>query len=339
MEDVFRAGQDWAQAITLLALLTPFVVTLAVANWSIRMPALRWLAFGMVAMIGGSFLLLGLVGLGLAWTPGATGQMLGLGVGVAPNWLWLGIWGIVTGIGALLALSRPVRMWAERLLPSFDARNPLHAVSLSFAAFLVGLTTTQLALLGDLERLADQGVRLSLAEAWAQGIGLTLVGLAGIGLGTRRSLRETAQRLGLRPPTGRVWLVSAVSIALFMGLDLAWTRAWEWLDPQGMEAVSRVSKVLFADMMNVPGALSIGITAAISEEIIYRGALQPRFGLVLTAALFAVSHVQYGFSPAVLEVFVIGLALGVIRRRHGLTACMLIHFGYNTLNLLLLPPK
>ncbi|MCD6288928.1 MAG: CPBP family intramembrane metalloprotease, partial [Anaerolineae bacterium] len=155
---------------------------------------------------------------------------------------------------------------------------------------------------------------------------------------TRRSLGEVARRLGFRRPSTDMWLASAGLIALLMGLDVTWTYVWGWLDPEGLKTVGQVSKVLFGKMLNVPGALSIGITAALGEEIIYRGALQPRFGLVLTALLFAVSHVQYGITPATLEVFVIGLILGVVRDRYGLAACMLIHFGYNTLNLLLLPP-
>ncbi|HEY65028.1 MAG TPA: CPBP family intramembrane metalloprotease [Caldilineae bacterium] len=332
-------GQDLLQALTILGALMPFVVILAMANLSLRMPGLRWLAYGMVFVLSGGFLLMGAGGLAATQVKWAPGYMLGPGLEVTPNWLSLGIWGMITGVGALLALTRPVRALAGRMLPAFDPDNPLHAISLSFAAFLVGLTAIQLALLGDLEHLADRDIRLGFAEIWAQGIGLTLVGLVGVGLWTRRNLREVAQRLGVTKVTGKVLLVSAVSIAAFMGLDLAWTGAWERLDPQGLDVVSRVSKMLFGDLINLPGALSIGITAAISEEIIYRGALQPRFGLMLTAALFAVSHVQYGLSPAAVEVFIIGLALGVIRRRYGLTACMLIHFGYNTLNLLLLPPR
>ncbi|MBK6432580.1 MAG: CPBP family intramembrane metalloprotease [Anaerolineae bacterium] len=53
--------------------------------------------------------------------------------------------------------------------------------------------------------------------------------------------------------------------------------------------------------------------------MIFRGALQPRFGLILTSFLFAVIHVQYGLSPAVVQVFVLGLVLGIIRQRGNLT--------------------
>ncbi len=338
MNSFSTVSQDALQAIVILGLLMPFAVTLVLANLSVRMPSLRWLAYGVLAMLSSGFLLIGVFAFAVAWMP-TVSQPVGLGLGPTPNWGLLGMWGLVTGIGALLVLTPPMRSAAGRLLPAFDPSNPVHTVSLSFAVFLVGLTATQLAMLGDLENLADVGVAVGPMQVWAQGIGLTVVGLTGIGLWTRRSWQEAITRLGIARLSRRTLLVSAVFIGLFMALDFTWMKAWRFLDPEGVEAVSRVSGALFTRMLNLPGALSIGITAAISEEIVYRGALQPRFGLLLTAALFAVSHVQYGLSPAVVEIFVIGLVLGLIRRRYDLTTCILIHFGYNTLNLLLLPPQ
>jgi len=330
--------QDIVQGVLLLVMLTPFIFTLLIANLSLHTPELRWLAYGLIALLSVGFLMAGALSLiaGQMYTQVASSLPP---LPIAPNWSLLGIASMGTGLVALLVLTPPVRALVGRLLPSLEPANPLHSVSLSLAAFLVGMTATQLALLGDLEALADLNMPLGLAQIWAQGIGLTLVGLAGIGLGTRRNGRETAARLGLAPIRGRTLIVAAVSIVCFMALDLAWSQGWQRLDPQGLEAVSRVSATLFGSLINLPGALSIGITAAISEEIIYRGALLPRFGLLLTTALFAISHVQYGLSPAVVEVFIIGLALGLIRRRWDLTTCILIHFGYNTLNLLLLPPQ
>lgn len=337
MNDLSVMGQDALQALVILGLLMPFAITLALANLSVRLPDLRWLAYAVLAVLSGGFLLIGVFAFAMVWMPIARGP-IGLEWGFTPDWNLLGAWGLATGFGALLALTPPARNAAGRILPAFDPSNPVHTVSLSLAIFLVGLTATQLAMLGDLEHLADAGVAVGPMQIWAQGIGLTVIGLIGIGLWTRRNWVEVLARLGITRLSRRTWLVSAVSIALFMALDFAWMQLWHRFDPEGMEAVSRVSSALFARMLNLPGALTIGITAAVSEEIVYRGALQPRLGLLPTAVLFAISHVQYGLSPAVVEVFVIGLVLGLIRRRYDLTTCILIHFGYNTLNLLLLPP-
>ena len=87
--------------------------------------------------------------------------------------------------------------------------------------------------------------------------------------------------------------------------------------------------------MTVGGAVVLGLSAGISEELLFRGAVQPRLGLLLASILFAVGHVQYGFTVATLEVFVIGLVLGLVRNRTNTTICILIHAGYNSVGVLL----
>jgi len=46
--------------------------------------------------------------------------------------------------------------------------------------------------------------------------------------------------------------------------------------------------------------------------------------------------VQYGFTPALFEILVIALVLGVMRDRTNTTTVILIHASYNTLNVLLM---
>ena len=58
-------------------------------------------------------------------------------------------------------------------------------------------------------------------------------------------------------------------------------------------------------------------------------------GLVFTSILFAVFHIQYAISPAILVVLGIGILLGLLRKYFGTWSAILAHFGYN-LSLLLL---
>jgi membrane protease YdiL (CAAX protease family) len=53
------------------------------------------------------------------------------------------------------------------------------------------------------------------------------------------------------------------------------------------------------------------------------------FGIGATAFLFATAHVQYGITPVTLVVFVIGIILGLIRRRFNTTTSIFVHAGYN----------
>jgi membrane protease YdiL (CAAX protease family) len=70
----------------------------------------------------------------------------------------------------------------------------------------------------------------------------------------------------------------------------------------------------------------MGVIAAIPEETIFRGILQPTLqnkvgrwpGILLTAAIFSVYHVHFQFAlPRLLSHFCWGLILGLLRERTG----------------------
>ena len=77
------------------------------------------------------------------------------------------------------------------------------------------------------------------------------------------------------------------------------------------------------------GIITLGAAAAIGEETIFRGALLPRFGLLLTSLLFALVHSNYGISISTLVVFILALLLGFVRMRVNTTTTMIIHAVYN----------
>ena len=87
---------------------------------------------------------------------------------------------------------------------------------------------------------------------------------------------------------------------------------------------------------SVGGAIALGLSAGISEELLFRGAVQPRLGLLLTTILFTIGHLQYGLTLATLQVFVIGLVFGLMRKRtKGIVVCMVSHATYNMVGTLL----
>jgi membrane protease YdiL (CAAX protease family) len=100
--------------------------------------------------------------------------------------------------------------------------------------------------------------------------------------------------------------------------------------------VSESSQHLFSPFDSIPGALVLGLSAGIGEETLFRGALQPRLRVLLTALVFTLGHVQYTLSPALLEILVIGLVLGWLRERTNTTTCMVTHAGYNFLDTILM---
>jgi membrane protease YdiL (CAAX protease family) len=103
--------------------------------------------------------------------------------------------------------------------------------------------------------------------------------------------------------------------------------------PDSLEQVEKLTDALFGPYFEAGllGALTIGLSAGIGEEIVFRGAAQKRLGLIFTSILFAVLHAQYSVSPALIQILVLGLLLGMTRRRANTTTAIAAHASYNFL--------
>jgi CAAX protease family protein len=250
------------------------------------------------------------------------------------NWPVVAVALLLTALLAFLPLSHGVRRWLARWLP-IDPDSVVHMTALAFAVYQIGLSLGQIALIGGPQTLIQGGTALTIWDVILSEVPLILLGLAGVGLLIRRGGRNTLERLGLRRPTVKQLLLAAGVAVLLLGLDFVVNWAWQAVDPTNFDLVQKVSNNLFGGLATLGGALVLGLSAGIGEELLFRGAVQPRLGLLLTAALFAIGHLQYGLSIATLEVFVIGLALGLVRKRTSTTVCILIHAAYNTVGMLL----
>jgi membrane protease YdiL (CAAX protease family) len=121
--------------------------------------------------------------------------------------------------------------------------------------------------------------------------GELLFAFAAVGLWLSRGSRDVWARLGLGPMGPREWMVAVVGLVTLSGLNssLEWVeRAWLpglWQQDQSMgELITRD--------MGVGTALLLGVSAGVGEEVLVRGALQPRTGLFWASLLFAAAHVQ-----------------------------------------------
>jgi len=105
----------------------------------------------------------------------------------------------------------------------------------------------------------------------------------------------------------------------------------QWLTPGLAQRVNAASGRIFSGLGDPVGIATIAITAGICEELFFRGALQPRLGLVWPALVFASVHTQYGLSLDALAVLVLALGLGLLRRYTNTTTSALCHVTYNAL--------
>lgn len=272
--------------------------------------ALAGLTSGAVFLIGA----LDVAGAGTLTAGSGGGSRLPLDVGFMAT----------AAIAAGLA-SKPVRERVARLLP-LEPDNPVHAFALVLAVLFFGTQVSTILFTS----LASSSQALGLGDLIAQEVGLLILGAAGVGIYMRRNTSQTVARLGLvRPAWWHVALALAASGAFF-AFGLAMDQLSRVLTPDVYRQVSTNTDQLFGGLVSGPvGIAALALAPGICEEILFRGALQPRIGLIATALLFASFHTQYGLSFDTLAVFVIAIGLGLIRKYTNTTSSVISHAAYN----------
>lgn len=284
-----------------------------VSVWTHRAPGNRALTMGLYLVFGGFGFFLFMFGLGSSYrdwregtTPGVQ-SLLALSVGVI----------------AALTLTPPLRKQLARIIPFDPAR---------------WTDTTGLFLLGSLGALSIFSLSqneatteaVSYVELAVSALAYTALAFIFVGYNFHRTFRQALTRLGLEIPTlkqvgiaiGFVFLAFAIAIASNVLLQL--------LQPDLADDISENLRTMTSNVDTLWGALILGLCAGVGEEILFRGAIQPRFGIIFTALIFAVLHQQYGASMVTVGVFGVGIMFGVLRNRTNTTCCIITHMLYNT---------
>lgn len=250
----------------------------------------------------------------------------------------LGFW-LPSLLGLLLLLPAVRRMLAR--LIHIDAGSPVHAVTLSISMTIflqllvtlgIGLENLAATLSLASEAAGESNEMSTIGALWVQQLGMAFIGLIGVGWLLRRNWSASLRRLGISPLTANQ-LIAGIGIGIGMVPVVMLLEAVSrellgiGIDP-GVEALT---EELLGSLIQTPlGILTIGLSAAIGEETLFRGAAQPRLGIILTSVLFALVHSNYGLSISTVIVFALGLVLGYIRLRHNTSMAMVIHAVYNT---------
>ncbi len=308
-----------------------------------------WVASGiwLIILVGGGGLLALLLGVagafdlsaGLTDTAPPT-MRPGGGISILISFL-----GVATSIAAgALCLVPAVRRRVARVLP-IDPESHVHALAL---ACVVGLSIAFLTPLIALQRPPLLDLVASAAEQ-GNGLGETRgadgllrdqiytlawtipAAILAVGFGVRRGMGEALLRLGLVRPTPRqilfgiglaVGLAGAIQV-IGTGIDIVWQAlGWPQTDE---EAFGELLSFAFSPL----GAVVIGVTAGLGEELAVRGVLQPRMGIVLSNVFFTSLHaLQYNWD-ALLIVFLVGMVCGLVRQRTNTTTAAIVHGVYN----------
>lgn len=238
----------------------------------------------------------------------------------------------VPSLLGLLLLIPALRRMIARVLP-IRSDHMVHTASLSFSMFIWIYFFFFIALgLDTISKLtaAPGEVANPMPELWAQQITFFLIALIGVGWLTRRNLGESLHRLGLVLPTPRQVLIGIGSGLLLVAGALLLENLAHWIGFTQDPHVEKLTEELLGPLYgSVWGILTLGLSAALGEEAIFRGALLPRFGLILTTLLFTLLHSNYGLSLSTLVVFLVGLVLGLLRNRYNTSTTMVVHATYN----------
>lgn len=238
---------------------------------------------------------------------------------------------LAVGLGLGLPLVPSVRRTLARVTP-MDPNSRIDMVGFSVIFGIMAFLIVSFFAESD---PSEDTAAVSLADLLLQVI--LFVGLAFITVGTGiyRSFRQAIDRLGLRPLSIAAVVLSVGSVLAMLFISGTAGVITELVQPDLVDDLNQVTDDMTANVQNVPGAVALGLSAGVGEELLMRGAIQPRFGLVPTSLLFALLHTQYGLTFVLVGLFAIGMLLGVLRNRYGTIAPIIAHALFNTIVVLI----
>jgi uncharacterized protein len=220
---------------------------------------------------------------------------------------------------------------ARRKIPGrlrLDPDNPVHAAAAALLIISLVTALLQQVLLTAMPDFATQvftSAGYGSLDIVAGELPFVVMGFLGVGLFVRRDFGQSLDRLGLvRPSWGQLALGLAAAGALYLASD-GIERLGLWLTPGLSRQLAQNTQGLFGHLTDPLSAVVVGLAAGIGEEILFRGALQPRFGIAATAILFGVVHLNYGISFSLLSVVLAAVVLGLLRKYANTTTSIVTH--------------
>ena len=236
------------------------------------------------------------------------------------NLLWISVLGAV----CVFPLTRTLIARISKLEP----HNNVHALAVMLGGYLIGLSVASLNL-GGLEALAELDLGQDIWDVLGQQFMFAVLALVGVGLVIRRNDRSILRRLDLRRLNERQFFQALFWAIPLVILQWAAGSIWWIISPEQVELFESVNGSLLASIDTWWEWLLLALATGIGEELLFRGAIQEKFGNGLTVLLFTVAHTQYALSPATVVIAVFAYVLGYLRREHGTVFTMIVHFSYN----------
>ena len=308
---------DWVQL--LIATATALLGALGLAYWAYRGQSDRSALVGLYLLFGIPATLLLLAGAAvLLQGDRVLGPLL-----------------LLVGLGFGLPLLRPFRKALARVTP-LDPDSAIDmtglCVVLGLLGFFVGTSLTPMA-----DEPPELIPSVGIAELLVQAAAFVAIAYFAVGFPYWRDLRAATERLDIVVPDLRtIGIAIAATFACFVVAAIAGLASQQF-DPGLSESLDEVVDQITAQVQNPIGAVVLGASAGIGEEAIFRGALQPRYGIIIPSLLFMMLHgPQYGFNLALVGLFGVSIILGLVRKHVNTTAAMITHALFNAVQVLAL---
>lgn len=302
----------------MIYLLIAFIVFISIAYglvyWAYRAETDRSAYVGLFLVYGFPGILLTVAGLAYTFNGHSRGPVL-----------------LAIGLGLTLPLLKGFRVFLSRFTPI----DPASRTDMSGLCVFLGILG--FLIISAIEAPEPDAVQgsVSAGELVAQMLAFVALAYTVVGLGFRRTFAQATTRLGVRKPTVKVVLIGFgfVLVAFFVSSFASVFTAL--FQPDVSDQIQRGLEEMTTDVQSPAGAALLGLSAGVGEELLFRGALQPRFGIILTSLCFALIHTNYGVSFITLGVFGLGMVFGWMRIRYGTVAPMITHAIFNLIAVLL----
>jgi uncharacterized protein len=290
---------------------------------------LLYLGAGLVFYMGITVLLTGLAGDQLAADGEPMPEIGAFTAGISfiiTTLVALALFSVVNSVETRRRIQEKIGGWG-----AYDADSIVHTTAIVMTVLL--LTGWWIG-----ELFQDDVPDLSVWEILFQLALEVFFALLGVGWTIRRTFPAVMARLGLHAPTQDDVVQGLLTGIMLIGLLWIYNIIGGFLIdfgllPETTEQAEAAEK-LYRQYATIPGVLLLSIAPAIGEELLFRGALQPIFGLVLTSFAFALMHITTIAPFGLVFIFLVAYMLGRLRDRYSLTAAMIAHFVYNFIQLL-----
>ncbi len=270
-----------------------------------------------------------------------TNDAISLNADVSSSNLLLGFFiaSILGTICIIILISDSLRQRLQTVINgTYSAYSKVHTTAIIFSLAFVGINTVSFLLQGGTEGMA-QSIDAEGVSSFAiilQAVLFVIAAVLGVGFKIRRQIPQTLQRLGITIPTIKDVLWSIVTVVgAFVALSIYGGILTVFISPEDLAEQTQAAESVVNAFSTIPLALLMASSAAIGEEVFFRGALQPVFGLIPTTIFFAAIHTQVLLTPSIVSIFIVGLAFGLLRQRFNTTAAIIAHFIYNFLIVLI----